>query len=83
MSRDKDQKDAYISNKLQLQNHSTFIQKNKALLSATSILSHLPMAYNTTASMDKLTCTDYVDFGKCQDNLDDFLGSIMIPITWM
>ena len=22
------------------------------------------MAYNTTASLDKLTCTDYVDFGK-------------------
>ena len=25
------------------------------------------MAYNTTASLDKLTCTDYEDFGKCQD----------------
>ena len=25
------------------------------------------MADNTTASLDKLTCTDYVDFGKCQD----------------
>ena len=25
------------------------------------------MAYNTTASLDKLTCTDYVHFGKCQD----------------
>ena len=25
------------------------------------------MAYNTTASLDKLTCTDYVDFGKSQD----------------
>ena len=25
------------------------------------------MDYNTTASLDKLTCTDYVDFGKCQD----------------
>ena len=25
------------------------------------------MAYNTTASLDKLTCTDYVDSGKCQD----------------
>ena len=23
------------------------------------------MAYNTTASLDKLFCTDYVDFGKC------------------
>ena len=25
------------------------------------------MAYNTTASLHKLTCTDYVDFGECQD----------------
>ena len=25
------------------------------------------MAYNTTATWDKLACTDYVDFGKCQD----------------
>ena len=30
------------------------------------------MAYNTTASLDKLTCTDYVDFGKCQDRLGQF-----------
>ena len=25
------------------------------------------MAYNTTETLDKLTCTDYVDFDKCQD----------------
>ena len=25
------------------------------------------MAYNTTETLDKLTCTDYVEFGKCQD----------------
>ena len=24
-------------------------------------------AYNTTATLDKLACTNYVDFGKCQD----------------
>ena len=28
------------------------------------------MAYNTTASLDKLTCTDYVVFGKCQDSFE-------------
>ena len=33
------------------------------------------MAYNTTASLDKLTCTDYVDFGKCQDRLGQFFWS--------
>ena len=25
------------------------------------------MAYNSTETLDKLTCTDYVDFGRCQD----------------
>ena len=30
------------------------------------------MAYNTTASLDKLTCTDYVAFGKCQDRFGWF-----------
>ena len=33
------------------------------------------MAYNTTASLDKLTCTDYVDFGKCQDRVGPFSWS--------
>ena len=69
----KTENDAYISNEMHLQNHSlTFIHKNKSLLSATSILSRSPMAYNTTAPLDKLTCTDYVDFGKCQDRFGHF-----------
>ena len=33
------------------------------------------MAYNTTASLDKLNCTDYVDFGKCQDRFGRFSWS--------
>ena len=33
------------------------------------------MAYNTTASLDKLTCTDFVDFGKCQDRFGQFSWS--------
>ena len=41
--------------------------KINSLLSATSILSRSPMAYNTTETLDKLTCTEYVDFGNCQD----------------
>ena len=61
---------------MQLQNHSlTFIHKNKSLLSATSIPSRSPMAYNTYASLDKLTCIDYVDFGKCQDRFGRFSWS--------
>ena len=30
------------------------------------------MAYNTTETLDKLACTDYVDFGKCQDRFGQF-----------
>ena len=26
------------------------------------------MAHSTTATLDKLSCTDYVDFGRCQDS---------------
>ena len=69
-------KDAYVGNEMQIQNHSlTLFHKNESLLSSTSILSRSPMAYNNTASLDKLTCTDYVDFGKCQDGLRHFSWS--------
>ena len=27
------------------------------------------MAYSTTAALNKLACSDYVDFGKCQNRL--------------
>ena len=65
--------DAYISYEMQLQNRSlTFFHKNKSIISATSILSCSPMVYNTTASLDKLTYTDYLDFGKCQDRFGSF-----------
>ena len=30
------------------------------------------MAYNTTAALDKLTCTDYVNFGKRSDRFGQF-----------
>ena len=33
------------------------------------------MAYITAASLDKLTCTDYVDFGKCQDRFGQYFWS--------
>ena len=33
------------------------------------------MAYNTTASLDKLTCNDYVDFSKGQDSFGQFSWS--------
>ena len=69
-------KDAYISINLQLQNNSlTFIHKNKSFLPASSFLSRSPIAYNITASLDKLTCTDYVDFGKYQNRFELFSWS--------
>ena len=33
------------------------------------------MAYNTTKTMDKLACFDYVDFGKSQDRFGRFFRS--------
>ena len=33
------------------------------------------MAYNTTASLDKLTCTDYVDFDRCEDRFGQLFWS--------
>ena len=30
------------------------------------------MAYNSTATLEKLSCTDYVDFGKCEERLRQF-----------
>ena len=33
------------------------------------------MAYNTTTSLEKLTFTKYVDFGKCQDRFGRFFWS--------
>ena len=69
-------RDAYISNQMQLQNQSlTFFHKNKSFLSAISILTRSPMTYNNTASLDKSTCTDYVDFGKCQERFGQFFWS--------
>ena len=55
--------DEYIKKELQLQNHPLSFIRKKTLLSATSILPSLPMAYNTTASLNKVTFTGYVDFG--------------------
>ena len=44
-----------------------------SLLSATRFLSRSPMAYITTETLDKLACTDYVDFGKSEDRFGQFL----------
>ena len=52
----------------------SFLKINSLLL-ASSILSRSPMAYNTTESLDKLACTDCVDFGKCQDRFGRFSWS--------
>ena len=70
------EKDAYISNESQLQIHSlNFIYRNLSLLSATSILSLSTLAQNTTASLGKPTCPDYLDFGNCQDRFGRFSRS--------
>ena len=49
--------------------------KVNSRFSTTSILSCSPMAYNTIEPLGKLACTDYVDFGKCQDRFGQFSWS--------
>ena len=46
-----------------------FLQNKVDLLLLTSPNNKIEseMAYNTKATLDKLACTDDVDFGKCQD----------------
>ena len=71
MSRDNGQK-RYVYNQQAAAPKSFFnIHSQKILillLSATSIPSRSPKAYNTTASLEKLTYTGCVDFGKFQDS---------------
>ena len=69
-------KDACKSNEMQVQNRSlAFIHKIKSLPPATSILSRSPLAHNTTATLDKPTCTNYVVLGKCQERFGRILWS--------
>ena len=83
-SRDNDGKRSVYKYRNAAQNLSfTFFHKNKLLLSATSILSRSPMAHNTTASLDKLTCTNYVDFDKCPDRLGQLSWLNTNPTIWM
>ena len=77
-------RDTYISNKIQLKIILWLsFTKNKSLLLATSTFSRSPIAYNTTASLDKLTCTDYMDFANVKTDSDNFSGPKTIPTTWM
>ena len=61
---------------MQLQNHSSALfHKNESLVSGTSNLSCSPMAYNTTASLGKIKCINYVDYGKIQARFGQFFRS--------
>ena len=72
----KPKKETYENNSFQLQKHHLFfLVRGLFFLPATSVPSHSPMINNTTASLDKSTGTDYVDFGKCQDRFGQFSWS--------
>ena len=73
LSRDNDQKKTYTRNKVQFQNlFSIFMHKIEIFSSTTSVFNRSTMAYNTTDSLEKLTCTNYVDCGNLQDILRQF-----------
>ena len=77
-------KDAFTGNQLQLQNLSlTFSHIKKELLSATSVLCRSLIAHNTTTSLEKPICTNYVDFDNCKDRIEGFFGPNIFPINWM
>ena len=42
------------------------------LLTSPNIKIESKMAYNTTTTLEKLACTNYVDFGKCQEKYGRF-----------
>ena len=78
------EKNAFIGNKLQFLNRSsTFAHENESRLSAKDVLFCSPQAYITTASLDKLTCTDSVDFGKCQHSFGKVYRSNNFSNFWM
>ena len=66
-----------MSNSLWQQNHCLTSMLKRSLLLATSALCRQPelMAYNTTASLDMLTCIEYAEFGKSPEGFGQFSGS--------
>ena len=71
-------REAYLSDNLQHQSYSlTFHLKNKSLLSTTCVLSQRPnlITYKSNAPLNKLTYSNYKDFGKCQDGFGQFSWS--------
>ena len=41
------------------------------------------MAYSTIVSLEKLTCTDYIDFEKCYEKGGQLSSTKKIPTTYM
>ena len=41
------------------------------------------MAYNTTATLEKLSGTDYLVLRSVKGDLDDFLSPKMTPTSWI
>ena len=71
-------RETFLRDNLQHQSYSlTFLLKNKSLLATTCVLSQWPnlLTYNSTAPLNKLPYTNYVDFGKCQDGFGQFACS--------
>ena len=58
-----------------------FVKKNRSPLSATSVLSSSPLAYNSTSSLDKLACTNYGTLVNVMADLNNFAGPTKTPIT--
>ena len=69
------EKETHRGNKCNIRSNSLcFVLKITSLLLATSTLSQRPNSkvYKTTASLDKLTCTRFVELAKCQPRFGCF-----------
>ena len=78
ISRDSDHRRSVYRQQLEApKSFLNFPAQKSSPRSATSVLSQQPKrtTNNTTASLDILTCTDYVDFGKCQDRFGQLYWS--------
>ena len=97
MSRDNDHKRKYFLKKKygvtlartkaviyipQINVQLSFLKFN-SLLSATSILSRSPMAYNTTETWTNWLVPTMWTLASVKTYLDNFLGPKMTPTTWI
>ena len=77
-------KDVHASNEMHPKSIFNFHLQKQSIRFSYQLFILFPLTYNTTATLDKLTCTNYVDSGICQDRFGQFFwsksGSIYLDV---